>query len=138
MTDETPAERPSGVLEVTPELIDEVVAFVRARLDEMEQRASAVAQLLAGFDRPESPDRAPLDPLREFALSHSPRQELSDVAAMRRLLAHFLFLDGLLLRQYSRELEGLVVLASRWKSHPDFQALLRRHERPLPDGQVPP
>lgn len=130
MTEET-APRPSGVLEVTRELVDELVAFVRTRLDEMEQRAKAVARLLDGFDRPAAPDRAPLDPLREFALSHSPHQELADVAATRRLLEHFLFMDGLFVAKFARETEVLVVLASRWKWHPDFQELLRRHARPI-------
>ena len=130
MTEEN-APRPSGVLEVSRELVDELAAFVRARLDEMEQRAESVAQLLAGFDRPASPDRTPLDPLREYALSHRPSQELSDVAAMRRLLGHFLFMDGLFVAKFARETEALVVLASRWKWHPDFQELLKRHARPI-------
>lgn len=130
MTDET-APRPSGVLEVSRELVDELAAVVRARLDEMEQRAKAVAQLLDGFDRPTAPDHAPADPVREYALSHSPRQELADVAAMRRLLDHLLFFDGLLTTLVSRDLEALIFLASRWKWHPDFQELLRRHARPI-------
>lgn len=128
MTDEP---RPNAVLEVTRELVDDVVAFIRARLDEMEQRAKAVARLLAGFDRPAAPDRAPLDPLREFALSHSPQHELADAAATRRLLDHLLFMNELWITAVTRDLEALIALASRWRLHPDFQALLRRHARPI-------
>lgn len=137
MTDDT-APRPSGVIEVSRELVDELAAFVRARLDEMEQRAKAVAQLLAGFGRPDPAERLPLDPLREYALSHSPRQELSDVAAMRRLLEHFLFMDGLFIAKFARETEALVVLASRWRWHPDFQELIRRHARPIDAAPTTP
>jgi hypothetical protein len=136
VTDQGPA-RPNAVLEVTRELVDDVVAFIRTRLDEMEQRAKAVAQLLAGFDRQSPTHRLPLDPLREYALSHSPRQELSDAAAMRRLLDHLLFFDGLFVKTVSRDVEALVTLASRWKWHPDFQELLRRHARPI-DAPAPP
>ena len=126
--------QPNAVIELTREVLKDFVAFIRARLDEMEQRARAVEQLLTDFDRPESPDRAPLSPCLEFISRHSPRHEFADVAVTRRLLEHLLFMSDLWFPGVNRDAQAVLILASRWGWHQDYTALVKRHARPVGTG----
>lgn len=130
-----PSGRPAAVIRLTREVLDDFVAFIRARLDEMEQRARAVEQLLEGFDRAVPPDRALLSPELEFISHHGPRQEFADVAVTRRLLEHLLFMSDLwFLPGVGRDAHAVLILASRWGWHPDYALLVRRHAQPVGEG----
>lgn len=126
------------MIELTREVLDDFVAFIRARLHDMEQRALAVTDLISGFDRPAAPGRAPLSPEREFAAHHGPQQDLADAAATRRLLEHLLFGAELWFPVVGREAQAVLIVASRWISHPDYALLLERHARPAGNRETPP